>query len=608
MAHLTTAPSSNASIERQIPIGFILAALIIVVVGVISYLNIRSSIETNDLVTHTREVLQQLEDTQISLLDAETNVRGFFISGNEDYIPAYQAAADEIPQQIASLRALTADSPQQQASLNQLEPLIALRTEQLKSAVDRRKTATLADAQPQITTSPVKQTMDQIRDLIDTMVAEEDRLLVPRVAAAAASAHWTLVTLVLLSSLTVVILATIYILFRRDISGRKRVEATLNAERNVLRTLVDALPDQIFIKRQDGAFLLNNQAFAANLGLSGPEALLGKTDFEFFPREMAELYRADDLAVFKTGNPVINREEPITLTGGKTIIALTTKIPLRGPEGNVDRLVGISHDITERKNFEDHIQALNQSLEHRSEQVEAVNKELEAFSYTISHDLRAPLRAIRGFSKIVLEEYSAQVPAEGQRFLNLVDENAGQMSELIDDLLSFSRLGRHPINRELVNPTELAQQIWSDLVAEYPERQVEFKLANMPGCMADRSMLRQVYANLLANALKFTRKRDHALVEVSFERKDQQVVYFVRDNGAGFNMRYYDKLFGVFQRMHRAEEYEGTGVGLAIVQRIIMRHGGRVWAEGEVDKGATFYFTLVEDADSTPEPKTTPSA
>ncbi len=596
MAKPTTAPYSSASIERQIPVGFVLAAIIIVVVGVISYLSIQSSIETNQLVTHTREVLQQLEDTQISLLDAETNVRGYYISGNEAYIPAYQAAADQIPLQIASLRVLTADNPNQQANIDQLDPLITARLHQLQSAIATRQTTPLADVPPQVTPSPAKQTMDRIRDLINTMIAQEDSLLAPRVTTAANSARWTLVMLFLLTCLTVLILATVYFLFRRDITGRMRVEATLNSERNVLRALVDALPDQIFIKREDGAFLLNNQAFAANLGQPGPEALLFKNDFDFYPRELAESYRADDLSVFATGVPVINREEPIAMADGTTIVALTTKIPLRGPDGTIDRLVGISHNITERKNSEDRIQALNQSLERRTEQVEAVNKELEAFSYTISHDLRAPLRAIRGFSKILLEEYGVQIPPEGQRFLNLVDQNAGQMSELIDDLLSFSRLGRHPVNRELIKPTELVQQIWSDLIAERPDRKVEFTLAEMPACLPDRTLLRQVYTNLLANALKFTSKQDIGRIEVGFERNDQEVIYFVRDNGAGFNMQYYNKLFGVFQRLHRAEDYEGTGVGLAIVQRIIMRHGGRVWAKGEIDKGATFFFTLAGDA------------
>ncbi len=598
MAHSSPASNLNTSIERQIPVGFVLAVVIIVVIGVLSSLNIQASIETSQLVTHTREVLQQLEDTQITLLDTETNVRGYYISGNEAYLPPYQAAVRLITDRLARLRALTADNPTQLATLDKLDPLIATRLQQLQTTVNIRQSAPLTDAsaqaevQAQLTPSPVKQTMDDIRSLISTMIAEEDNLLAPRVRAAETSARGTLLTMLLLSSLTVLILIVVYLLFRRDITGRKRVETALNAERSVLRTLVDALPDQIFIKQPNGAFLLTNRAFAANLGLTSPEAMLGKTDFEFFPHDMAELYHADDLTVFKTGTPIINREEPIALKDGRTMIALTTKIPLRGLDGSVERIVGISHDITERKANENHIQALNQSLERRTEQVEAANKELEAFSYTISHDLRAPLRAIRGFSKIVLDEYSDQIPSEGRRFLKLVDDNARQMSDLIDDLLSFSRLSRQPVNRETINPTELARSVWNDLIAESPDRQVEFVLAEMPGCEADRTLLRQVYTNLLANALKFTSKHENARVEVGSERQDNLDVYFVRDNGAGFNMRYYNKLFGVFQRLHRAEDYEGTGVGLAIIQRIIVRHGGKVWAEGEVDHGATFYFTL----------------
>jgi light-regulated signal transduction histidine kinase (bacteriophytochrome) len=242
-------------------------------------------------------------------------------------------------------------------------------------------------------------------------------------------------------------------------------------------------------------------------------------------------------------------------------------------------------DITEKKNLE-------RGVVRARDAAEAANKELEAFSYSISHDLRAPLRAMSGFSKILSEDYQSQMPPEAGRYLGLIGQNARQMGMLIDDLLRFSRLSRQALNVEKVSPADLARQVWDDLAQEREGHQVEFILGQLPACQADPALLKQVFVNLLSNALKFTRKRDPAQVEVGCEKVEGQNVYFIRDNGAGFDMRYADKLFGVFQRLHRAEDYAGTGVGLAIVQRILHRHGGRAWAEAEVDKGATFYFTI----------------
>jgi signal transduction histidine kinase/DNA-binding NarL/FixJ family response regulator len=238
-----------------------------------------------------------------------------------------------------------------------------------------------------------------------------------------------------------------------------------------------------------------------------------------------------------------------------------------------------------------HARELEQGVIARTAELEAANKELEAFSYSVSHDLRAPLRAIDGFSRILLEDYIADLPDEAQRYLQLVAENTQQMGHLIDDLLTFARLSRQPLNKRWVATADLARQCLEDLHAEQAGRCVEISIGDMPACQGDPALLNQVWINLIANALKYTRRRDLAVIEIGCQ-EGGEVIYYVKDNGVGFDMRYINKLFGVFQRMHRAEDYEGTGVGLAIVQRVVHRHGGRVWAEAEVDRGATFYFTL----------------
>jgi signal transduction histidine kinase len=238
---------------------------------------------------------------------------------------------------------------------------------------------------------------------------------------------------------------------------------------------------------------------------------------------------------------------------------------------------------------------LEQRVIERTAQLEAANQELEAFSYSISHDLRAPLRAINGFARILLEEHAPHMTDAAQEYLDLVRDNAQQMGQLIDDLLAFSRLNRQPLSKQPVAPADLVQQARSDLRPMQEGRHINFTIGALPLCQADPSLLKQVFVNLLANALKFTGQRDVAVIEVGCREVQGEHVYFVKDNGVGFNMAYANKLFGVFQRLHPAEEYEGTGVGLAIVQRIIHRHGGRVWAEAAVDQGATFFFTLEGD-------------
>ena len=269
---------------------------------------------------------------------------------------------------------------------------------------------------------------------------------------------------------------------------------------------------------------------------------------------------------------------------------------IENKDGKVVRVLGNIADITERKRAEAEIHQLNAELElrvvQRTAELIAANKELEAFSYSVSHDLRAPLRAIDGFSHILLEDFAAQLPAESKRYLDLIRANTQQMGELVDDLLAFSRLSRQPLNKQTVAPADIVHRALADLHSEQEGRQVEIVVGDLPVCEGDPALLKQVFVNLLANALKFTRTRDVAHIEVGSAEMDGVRVYFVRDNGVGFDMQYIGKLFGVFQRLHRAEDYEGTGVGLAIVQRIVNRHGGRAWAEAEVDRGATFYFTI----------------
>jgi signal transduction histidine kinase len=240
--------------------------------------------------------------------------------------------------------------------------------------------------------------------------------------------------------------------------------------------------------------------------------------------------------------------------------------------------------------------ALEQCVRERTSELLAANNDVEAFSYSVSHDLRAPLRAINGFAQMLKDDYSAQMPADAQRLLTVVTESARRMDRLIEDLLRFFRLGAQPLSRQSVNISALVHEALAELRKEQADRQVEVRVFDLPDAFGDPALLKQVFVNLLSNAFKFTRKKEQPEVEVGCRRQGDEQVYFVRDNGAGFNPQDAERLFGVFQRLHSDEEFEGTGVGLSLAQRIIERHGGRIWAEAELDKSATFYFTLPSSA------------
>jgi two-component system sensor kinase len=238
---------------------------------------------------------------------------------------------------------------------------------------------------------------------------------------------------------------------------------------------------------------------------------------------------------------------------------------------------------------------LEERARRRTLQLEAVNKELEAFTYSVSHDLRAPLRGMSGFARILEEDYGDKLDDDGRRYLEIIKSNAAQMGQLIDDLLALSRLGRQPLRAASISLEQIAAEAFRRVTADEPPRTIEFTVEPLPNCRGDANLMQQVFVNLLSNAVKFTRHRSPARIEVGGTEKAGERTYFVRDNGAGFDMRYVGKLFGVFQRLHGPEEFAGTGVGLAIVKRIIERHGGRIWAEGEPGKGATFWFTLGDE-------------
>lgn len=373
----------------------------------------------------------------------------------------------------------------------------------------------------------------------------------------------------------------------KDITARKAGVAQTEVEIRHLTAMVRCSEDAIFTKDRQAIITSWNR---------GAEQMYGYTAAETVGQPMALLVPEDHhgeerriLDRVVSGRRVEQYETVRVTKDGTRIEVSLTAIALRD---DTDEVIGagvVSRDISDRKQAEDSSRVIVEERDH-TRLVEAANRDLEAFSYSVSHDLRAPLRTISGFGAMLEEGYGAQMPAEAQRYLRLIQSGARSMDTLIDDLLAFARLGRQALTRKQLEPGDVARRALRELGSSGATPTSAVRFLPMPACRADAALLHQVFSNLLSNALKFTRENPEPSIEVGFDA--EAGAYYVRDNGVGFDGRYADKLFGVFQRLHRTEEYEGTGVGLAIVERVVTRHDGRVWAESALGEGTVFYFTL----------------
>ena len=377
---------------------------------------------------------------------------------------------------------------------------------------------------------------------------------------------------------------------------RRRVEEDLRNARDKLRieveersSLLDLTHDSIFVRDMDFVITYWNRGAEEFYGWTQQDAIGKRSDellHSAFPKLVeirAQLLETDQW----------EGELTRTKADGHQVTIASRWSLRRDHQGRPVAILETSNDITARKRWEEEIQGLNQELAQRSIALEASNKELEAFAYSISHDLRAPLRHMSGFAELLRKNAAASLNEKSQRYLNMILDAANRMGSLIDDLLAFSRISRAEAQKSLVDLGQIVEEVVADVRQDTKERNIIWRIDPLPACYGDRSMLRLALVNLVSNAVKFTRTRPQAEIEIGCTDQDRgEAVLFVRDNGVGFEMKYSNKLFGVFQRLHPQEAFEGTGIGLATVQRIVHRHGGRVWADSTVDGGATFYVSL----------------
>ena len=572
-------------------VGFSLGIVVLLVAMGLSYNFTQQLFDTTRQVSHTHAVLKEIEEVMAGIASLESSARGYLLLGDEKLLQDRTELKNSVQSNLEALRSLTADNIHQQQRLAQLEPLINSRIEYGDRAIEAHR----QQGVPVATDREVELTKNIAQRLKD-MLEEENALMVQRQkeSSAAATRTFLLLPLAVYVGLTLVDAGAFFL--NRGIGEQKRAEE-ISAR---LAAIVNSSNDAVIGKDLNSIVTSWNGGAERIFGYSAQE-MIGSSIMRLIPSDRLK-EESQILHRIKNGETVENFDTLRVAKDNHLVVISMAVSPIKDKNGAIVGASAVARDITERKRVEEEIRDLNATLERRvaerTAELEVANKELEAFSYSVSHDLRAPLRAVDGFSQAVLEDYGVQLPEEGRQSLETIRRGAQRMGMLIDDLLAFSRLSRIPMTKQEIDTNKQVRTVLEGLSAQREGRQIKIHIGDLPACQGSPAMLDQVWVNLLSNALKYTRRCEEAVIEIGCKRENDEDVYYVRDNGVGFDMQYAHKLFGVFQRLHRADEFEGTGVGLAIVQRIIRRHGGRIWTDAALNRGATFYFTLKERSDA----------
>lgn len=558
--------------EKRVVLGFIVALAIIVWLGVLSFLNHQKFAETSEWVSHTHEVLFHSEQVLTAAMDIETSQRGYVITGDSLFLKPLMRDTGTLYHHLDTLRMLTRDNPAQQKRIEKLTVAVekkamfarnvaAVRQQGFKPALDSMQTFKGISL------------MNDIKTIVGDIQWEEQRLLQKRLRANEKNFRHYNRALIGLLSATIVILLLVFVAIHVNLKARADASARLREASSEIKDLYENAPCGYHSVNADGVFVDMNHTLLMWLNYR-KEDVIGKVRFFDILTPESQQTARETFSIFKAHGSVNNLELVFVRQNGTTFPALINSTAIRDPQGGFIKSRSTVFDITERKVAEEKFIQLNQ--------------EMEAFTYSVSHDLRAPLRSIDGYAKILQEDNGHCLDAEANRLVDVITNNARRMGRLIDGLLDFSRIGRRDMMRARCDMNALVQSVIYELVKEDSSF---IKILPLHPCIADPSMIRHVWTNLLSNAIKFT-ATVAASIEVGSYTDGNYEVYYVKDNGVGFDMQYAHKLFGVFQRLHKANDFDGTGVGLAIAHRIITKHDGKMWTEAKVNGGATFFFSI----------------
>lgn len=618
-------------LQQKVAFGFIGAMLLTSSLGWLSWRNKKISSAQADSVAHTYTVVNQLERTLEHVVDVETGSRGFAATGQSQFLDPSDSAQTLLVQDLASLKQSTAGDYKQMTWLAPLTNDIDSSVSLAQKMVDQRRQGETVPLGTQFEQG--KRLVDSVRKTIRAQQTQRSLELTRQIQTTARKRRQADVVMLTstLVELSLLVLAWMAVNRALLVSARARAQVensnveleqrvaerteqlsakaqllakssdALRAESRTLQSVLDNMEEGLAAADAEGQFTLWNHAAETILGTPARNELVPANWSEGYGLYLSDgetLCPTEKLPLVRAMRGDACDAEMFVRNPGcpQGVWIEVSARPLKDEDGKAQGGLATFRDISRRKHDEDQIRILNddleQKVEQRTAQLEAANKELEAFTYSVSHDLRAPLRHISGFSRILIEEFAASVPAEASRYLERIADGARKMGVLLDELLALAGVGRHALSAESANLNLLVEDVVSMLAPETDGRLVEWQIADLGSVNCDLALLRQVFQNLIANALKFTRPRATAIIEIGCMEDHGEFTFFVRDNGVGFDMKYADKLFGVFQRLHKLEDFEGTGIGLATVRRIIQKHAGRTWAEAELGKGATFYFTI----------------
>ena len=547
--------------ENLVSAAFVGAMLVVVLIGVLGMGALKSSEKSEKWVEHTYLVLRTIEEVGSGLFESLADTETFILTGAVDALEQREKALSQVESRLQNSKELVADNPDQGRAIGELARLIDARVVLDRAVIVAAQTDGVGAAKDLMAARREGDLTRRIRDQLGTIRATELKLLDARQRVDRKDRVQVMWLAGILFAAVVAIVLIGLMKLRRELALRHELADSLRANRGFLAAVLDNLPAMIFVKDvRTLRYLTVNRAAEAWVGLPR-EAIVGRMASEITTAENAELADKSDRETLGRSEMLhIPQDQRIDRNGAVFTFA-TRKLLLRDDAGKPLYLVSISHDISERVAQESRIKTLNQDLGRQRNELEAANRELESFSYSVSHDLRSPLRAVDGFSLMLLEDYGDKLEPEARRYLDTIRNASQRMSQLIDDLLAFSRLGRKSLTHSLVDMEALAKAaVQEALRAGSVQQQVT--IDPLPAARGDPSLLAQVWDNLVSNAVKYTGKTNAPRIHIGARAGDGEISYYVRDNGAGFDMQYAHKLFGVFQRLHGQEEFSGTGVGL----------------------------------------------